>query len=101
MRCSALKKEDGTFAPAHLLADSRLERAGRASKDLDIGGPPVSGLLLLVMQGHGAIAQPSKSEATCGHDAQCQCPLPAMAELISSDIMQRLMLQTLSLSAST
>ena len=28
---SALRKEDGTFAPAHLLADSRLERAGRAS----------------------------------------------------------------------
>ncbi|KAK9813658.1 hypothetical protein WJX73_002147 [Symbiochloris irregularis] len=39
---SALKKEDGTFAAAHLLADSRLERAGRASRDIDIGGQPVS-----------------------------------------------------------
>ena len=27
--CSALRKEDDKFAPAYLLADSRLERAGR------------------------------------------------------------------------
>ena len=27
---SSLQKEDGSFAPAHILADSRLERAGRA-----------------------------------------------------------------------
>lgn len=26
---SSLQKEDGTFAPAHILADSRLERQGR------------------------------------------------------------------------
>jgi hypothetical protein len=29
---SALKKTDGTFAPAHILADGRLERAGRATQ---------------------------------------------------------------------
>lgn len=29
---SALKRGDGTFAPAHALADGRLERAGRATK---------------------------------------------------------------------
>eukprot|EP00878_Enallax_costatus_P028716 GHUV01031051.1.p1 GENE.GHUV01031051.1~~GHUV01031051.1.p1 ORF type:complete len:571 (+),score=152.40 GHUV01031051.1:434-2146(+) len=29
---SALKKSDGTFAPAHALADGRLERSGRATK---------------------------------------------------------------------
>ena len=28
--CSALCKEDGSFAPAHMLADPRLERAGRS-----------------------------------------------------------------------
>jgi len=27
--CSALCKEDGSFAPAHMLADARLERARR------------------------------------------------------------------------
>lgn len=27
--CSALRREDGTYAPAHMLADGRLERAGR------------------------------------------------------------------------
>jgi hypothetical protein len=32
--CSALKKSDGTFAPAHILADGRLERAGRATKQV-------------------------------------------------------------------
>ncbi len=35
--CSALCKEDGSFAPAHVLADARLERAGRAA-------PPGGGL---------------------------------------------------------
>jgi hypothetical protein len=35
--CSALCKEDGSFAPAHMLADARLERAGRAA-------PPGGGL---------------------------------------------------------
>ena len=29
--CRALRKEDGTFAPAHMLADNRLERAGRVA----------------------------------------------------------------------
>jgi len=29
---SALKKGDGSFAPAHMLADGRLERSGRATK---------------------------------------------------------------------
>ena len=29
--CSALRKEDGTYAPAHLLYDIRMERAGRNS----------------------------------------------------------------------
>ena len=29
--CSALRKEDGTYAPAHLLYDVRMERAGRNS----------------------------------------------------------------------
>ena len=29
--CSSLQKEDGSYAPAHILADSRLERAGRAA----------------------------------------------------------------------
>eukprot|EP00877_Chromochloris_zofingiensis_P003920 jgi/Chrzof1/13529/Cz08g00340.t1 len=29
---SALKKEDGSFAPAYMLADGRLERVGRATK---------------------------------------------------------------------
>lgn len=29
---SALQKEDGTFCPAHALADGRMERAGRAAK---------------------------------------------------------------------
>ena len=32
MLCSLLSKEDGTFAPAYMLADSRMERAGRSSK---------------------------------------------------------------------
>ena len=32
MRCSALKKADGSFAPAYILADGRLERAGRATQ---------------------------------------------------------------------
>ena len=31
---SALKKSDGSFAPAHLLADGRLERSGRATKNV-------------------------------------------------------------------
>lgn len=33
-RCldSALQKEDGSFCPAHALADGRMERAGRAGK---------------------------------------------------------------------
>lgn len=31
--CSLLRKENGTFAPAYMLADSRLERAGRTSKE--------------------------------------------------------------------
>ena len=30
--CSLLRKEDGSFAPAYMLADSRMERAGRTSK---------------------------------------------------------------------
>ena len=30
---SALRKEDGSYAPAHLLADNRMERAGRRSTD--------------------------------------------------------------------
>ncbi|KAI8473634.1 MAG: MoaB/Mog domain-containing protein, partial [Monoraphidium minutum] len=30
---SALKKGDGSFAPAHMLADGRLERSGRATKN--------------------------------------------------------------------
>lgn len=30
--CSLLRKENGTFAPAYMLADSRMERAGRTSK---------------------------------------------------------------------
>ncbi len=29
---SALEREDGTYAPAYSLADSRLERAGRAAR---------------------------------------------------------------------
>lgn len=29
---SLLRKEDGSFAPAYMLADSRMERAGRTSK---------------------------------------------------------------------
>lgn len=29
--CSSLRKEDGTYAPAYMLADGRLERAGRTS----------------------------------------------------------------------
>lgn len=29
MQCSALRKEDGSYAPAHLLYDIRMERAGR------------------------------------------------------------------------
>lgn len=29
---SALRLEDGSFAPAHMLPDARLERAGRQSK---------------------------------------------------------------------
>ena len=28
--CSALRKEDGSYAPAHLLYDIRMERAGRS-----------------------------------------------------------------------
>lgn len=32
MICSLLRKEDGSFAPAYMLADSRMERAGRTSK---------------------------------------------------------------------
>lgn len=32
--CSALKKADGTFAPAYALADGRLERSGRATKQV-------------------------------------------------------------------
>ena len=31
LSCSALRKEDGTYAPAHLLYDVRMERAGRNS----------------------------------------------------------------------
>jgi hypothetical protein len=31
---SALKKADGSFAPAHMLADGRLERSGRATKNV-------------------------------------------------------------------
>lgn len=31
---SALKRRDGTFAPAHMLADGRLERSGRATKQV-------------------------------------------------------------------
>ena len=30
--CSLLRKENGTFAPAYMLADGRMERAGRVSK---------------------------------------------------------------------
>ena len=30
--CSLLRKENGSFAPAYMLADSRMERAGRSSK---------------------------------------------------------------------
>ena len=30
--CSLLRKEDGSYAPAYMLADSRMERAGRTSK---------------------------------------------------------------------
>lgn len=29
---AALRREDGTFAPAHMLPDARLERAGRQSR---------------------------------------------------------------------
>ena len=32
MRRSLLSKEDGSFAPAYMLADGRMERAGRACK---------------------------------------------------------------------
>jgi FAD synthetase len=30
-KCSALRREDGSYAPAHALADNRMERAGRCA----------------------------------------------------------------------
>ncbi|GBF98909.1 FAD synthase [Raphidocelis subcapitata] len=39
---SALKKGDGSFAPAHMLADGRLERAGRATKARRVDSLPAS-----------------------------------------------------------
>lgn len=42
-KCSLLRKENGTFAPAYMLADSRMERAGRTSKQTP--EPPVSNSL--------------------------------------------------------
>ena len=38
--CSALRKEDGTYAPAHLLYDIRMERAGRNSICEDSSSAP-------------------------------------------------------------
>jgi len=40
--CSALKKADGTFAPAYILADGRLERAGRATQKVQHTWGPAS-----------------------------------------------------------
>ena len=38
--CSALRKEDGTYAPAHLLYDIRMERSGRNSVCEDVRSAP-------------------------------------------------------------
>ncbi len=40
---SALRLEDGSFAPAHMLPDARLERAGRQSKVERQVGPATTG----------------------------------------------------------
>lgn len=40
---SALRLEDGSFAPAHMLPDARLERAGRQSKVERQVGPATAG----------------------------------------------------------
>jgi hypothetical protein len=42
--CSALQKEDGSFCPAHALADGRMERAGRAGK-ADLARPSAGATL--------------------------------------------------------
>ena len=41
---SALQKEDGSFCPAHALADGRMERAGRAGK-ADLARPSTGSTL--------------------------------------------------------
>ena len=38
--CSALRKEDGSYAPAHLLYDIRMERSGRNSICEDVRSAP-------------------------------------------------------------
>lgn len=54
--CSALRKEDGTYAPAHLLYDVRMERAGRNSVCEDSRSAPTGMDLLSLMQSMPAVA---------------------------------------------
>lgn len=41
---SALRREDGSYAPAHALADNRMERAGRCSSDGGAQRPRLAGM---------------------------------------------------------
>ena len=48
---AALRREDGSYAPAHLLPDARLERAGRACKvataRMSMRGAKTAGLVII------------------------------------------------------